>query len=1007
MLRYDGSTAKATLPAAAGDELAATSVDFEFRIYVTPPDPSFWTIRRGTFSLWASSPSTLTLNTTTTGAVTINSSAIPCTSLTSWPSQGSGWITSGSTVRGFRYTGISTNTLTGVTWGAVALGADNIPASFSSGAVIRPWLDISAYCGGDGAISSDASLSRGTVRWSTSFRMDPWLADRVFERCFVVITRATSADSWTHRVFRVGTVRVINGRDDYRKQKSVSITIGGVIDQLSANATPPIVAGKPDIALGTTPSVSSTLNNPSLEAGKGLYAGVVPTVDAVNATDGNAYSAWVAQVAPTPEPETPNVANGLGQIRIDELYIPPVGFGDDYKWFAVHLAHPHGGNGDWFLIANQDTEFSGTPFASYPTGFEWQENYRLIATKEENLKIPAGGRVIFCKNLSAFNSIFDAGGAILQELPAWWNIPSTNGILNVFFEEVGISGAGLGLVYGSPSADYSAMWSGDTIPNPTPGHSVRRKPMGTGGNDNTNWVDEPFPDPGSPRSKSTCEWMTIPIPAWVHTAHENISSGSTNPIPIAGPGGELDTTPLSPNGHIQFAGSTEVIAYTSNDGRYLRGITRGALGTTPSASTITAGTQVYQYVVDTATNAHEISGCKIIAPAGGPVYGTVGVYTSKVGISNPRTPNPANVTDPEEMAWQSDWDTVFHGTINAYATPDITFSPRRVARVMIVIFSMRQRLYLVNPSAALSDTVYCFGTGVPTSPSSFETRGGRWSYTGASRQGEYIVLTGVTEVTPPPNTLDDSMALAAGYERPRVASFQVYQSSATVNQSVVASADVAGFVQYVIEKVGGDPGQVKSVDLPVQVNSIGTAAGRAGDILGAFLSERGLILIEWPDGTLEISIAPFWDNSGRYTESLYTFSDATLISPARTVEVRDAVSQVVLTSYDPVTETETVTRYPSTPLPTGAVLRQKGIITKYPNLAARAIFKEANGGTTLRLAPAGLCDWVWPGTRVNATWGMDSGEFVSSHRLWISKVSQTWSFGNRKGYYCQVEGPGV
>lgn len=1027
-----------------GEEAQASFFDAGFRVFISPPNYDFLN-RLSSFRVHQVPPSELVgaplavMSLTEVGSSTISVSSVPVW----WPAQGSAWISTGDATRRISWSSVvGGNTLAGVEWPDARLSA---LSAVSAGATVHLWQEVTDSVAGANALSFKSARSGNHVTWSGMISGVGYNSALMSRGNIVAIMRRSKTGVWgsyTERNARLGIIlNVSQVADDASGAASYAVQFGGLLAWLGSVPSRPISIGKINLAYNAEVDVSSTLIDVSKEAEKGVYTGVeIPSADSSNAVDENTQTMWISDGVPYDEARDGWIAGGQ-ELVIDEIFPnPPVGYDDEYTWFVLYNPGNEKSANHFQVITSADNPqwadwipASETPepddtgrLDEWGTGTPWISYSNATHRLPDGVTVPPGGRLIVCRDLTKFYEMYDPGDAQVIQMPEL-RLSAQNGVLKCQYELIGAAPGikeGDTAVWGTPTVTVPYYWSAPNIPNPTPGRSARRSFSGnvTHGHSGLNFIEDASPTPGDTRSKKRFEWISPKIAGWSLQLGSALGTGVPSEILVVdGEGNPTGTSVLPPQGQIMFEGYTEVIGYGANDGKGLSGIVRG-----DPVQNITGTPRLRLLVEGTALTSYPVSSFRLEARASGPCFGQVEVYKAKRIESNPDL--PADQIVPGNIDWKVDWDLVFAGPVNGHVL-EKSFDTAYLTRMLALIHSSPVKAELINPAVNLSGDVRV--RQVISSPEAvlegmpltFRHMGSNYRYISISsdvaRPGEYILygVSPVDRAAGDPSATPDPF-IYVGYNRARVAEFQIFMSDTSGSGINIASADSQSVIAGILSEAVGYPASgVVSIDKPSQIDRLSTAKAPVTGVIDDLCRRSGLVLVEWPDMGMEIFADPYGTRRHGYTESIQTFSRANSMAIMHSDMEEEVVSQVEVTVTDPQSFESITVRYPDKPMARGTTKRLPDLLgplsQNYPMSVAKAAFDRARNSRVITVYPKGMGDWLWPIMRISTDWIFDRnnvqwGRYVDGTgaitlpNFTIEGVSTQWGFGQQKTYSCEI-----
>lgn len=645
----------------------------QWRAYLGPPflpssDASYWDWS----ALTVGGSPTLIADNTLSASLTDGATSLALTSAAAFPTAGHLWVGPNGTGQGWeslRYTGKSTNTLTGLQ--RELSGDREHNGVHSSGAVARFWWPLTQN---DGALRLGEEMNDEMVAsvWSAQIRgvRVPRGALRA-KHLVLVQWRQSAAGAWTNLL--VGWLESPQARDDYRRMGEWSARVVSSHWLLSRIWAAGVRVGDLDMAKHASGAQSSqTLVDVDGERLSGDFAAAAPSVSAENVTDREPGSIWIDErLIGTPDPAgnnsdpTPGLASGM---RFTGAYLnPPVGARGGRRWIEITATEDDQGMQDMVLEsangAAVNVQWSIPDTGTLDLGDTAILCEDVAVYEAEH---PLSEHSFITGNAGFFTHVLAAGGEFSLRYPPtddWTSMMSW-----------GHKNGGLKQADDNEPPD----WPGTTITAPTAGQTMRYvfAPGGSPSTAAAYWRTDMVQHAGYRVATSPDPWVMVSLPGLGLSLRDDIGSGT----PGAGgwlyltDGADLSTAGLPATGTLMIG--LEQISYTQRTKTGLLVGSRGVGGTTATAHAAGDSVRLYD------SHSGLFVDCYDLTSVGWRRYGgTIYPKSFRLRLSAldaPRTPDDAD--------FANDWTQFAAPTTHATSSWTYGLSPSRRTRHILFQF---------------------------------------------------------------------------------------------------------------------------------------------------------------------------------------------------------------------------------------------------------------------------------------------------------------------------------
>ena len=582
--------------------------------------------------------------------------------------QGGVWVGPNGAGQGWehvRYTGVSTNTLTGLT--RETSGDREHNGAHSSGAVVRQWWPLT---GNDGTLrlSEEMDDALCAVSWTAELRgvNAPRAALRSKHLC-VVQMRQGASGSFTN--WLVGWLESPQARDDVRRRGEWSVRLVSSAWHLQRFMARGVRVGDLDLAKHSTGASSSlALKEADQERWTNDFTAASPDFSASSVADRDRGTLWINEkFVGTPE----SIPTPQTSPRITQAYLnPPAGSRGGRRWIELTVTED-----------NNDVQNMSLQIAVAPEGTDnahWLFNGPGEADQ--------GDRIILCEDQAVFEEEHPASEHVyIKASPYYFSFIQAAG------GEIGLrrdpfDAWGDTLRWGTFSANLQDVgggsdppeWDGAPVPAPGPGQTLRRlwTPGGTPVNPGDWWTVGYVQTAGYPILTSPDPWLMVSLPPLGLTIRDSITAGS----PGVGAtlwltdGADLSAAGLDASGTLLVG--AERISYSARTASGVVVSGRGAGGTPAAAHE--AGDPVR--LIDPATGL--AVDCHRYKSIGWRRYGGT-IYPKSFRVRVSALDDPRSPDDPE---FQNDWTVVQEPTAHNTASWNFSFSPTKRIRHISIQF---------------------------------------------------------------------------------------------------------------------------------------------------------------------------------------------------------------------------------------------------------------------------------------------------------------------------------
>lgn len=928
---------------ATSDQLqraAAAEVDFEVRLYA---GGMYGKANLDAITVGAAYDPTA--STTTTNDVDRDSSSIPVSSTTDFPS--SGTIVVAPTDGDEHYEVIYYGSKTPTTFDDLVRGylldthhnetEDEVVGIHASGATVSEWIEITDWV--TDSIDLTMEVQDGIGSWSANVR--GWnYNSRVMARDRAILGmwrfRPASGvvETWTSwTVGFIGFVQSFQVTDDYVQAYTWMAKIKGVEAYLGLADAPAMHFGATDLASGASVSVSSVLSDPYREYGRGEYIGF-PELTGDYAVDGDISTLWISENAPSRDDLTPVkggvVINeimleqrvGLEALQFVEIYCN-LNTTDEPDMKAYSLVNQNTIWEDAYGTSSKpknnfiDQFNKGRPLDNDGSWGLWVSNRTVFERYFQLL----GGHILDWREkqrgsfslstVSGFVAVMQYGTATVDAV--WWG----GGAVDKFGVRPGYDGHGPG-------------WSGARLTVPAAGNTLRRKQPGLVTTPSADAFEASNnPTPGGYDSGDD-EWISVDLGNMGHKLTQELASDETDEMALD------DVLGFTASGYVQI--DAEIISYSARDDHtnQLTGLGRGEGGTTPAVHPVDS--VVKQYEGGVAYDCWLVGAVRWRRKA---VYDENGILVLPQTFAwfwsaadNPIMPDSGQWLDD----WTDDWakqECHFEGDAHWQTEQTLQFeTPIRARHVLLMIREM--------------------------------TDGGRAK---------------INELNAWASTRD----------------VELEGSSDDILEHVLSGEIVK---HVLVDRFGLDSSAVTLTDEGRLIPDLWTTKATYRQVLSDILEKTACALYFDLDGTVEHRYDPFYPlRSLPEVETTWDRENAREIDMSG--PVKHNVSQVVLRAVDD-TDTGVIAevRYPAKPLALGSelVVEEHVVSVVDALLRAERRFNRENGPLAGSVVPVGIAEFVRPGQRHIFDWTLDTeATMLSGRNFVVQSVTHSLDLGKVAG----------
>jgi len=556
-----------------------------------------------------------------------------------------------------------------------ALRADVDEAAIAADVTYSPdeyWQEITAKVTGEVRFSNVWDVGGAIIDWTA--RLSGVDYDSILlapGRLLLALHRLwCPATGWTEWVvWFCGYIEALPGvSDDHRRGGEWEVSVRSLSLLLEADDAPAHVFGRRDLALEGSATASSTLTDIVGEMGKGEFAGTPPAT-ADMAVDGNLDTLWISNGAPTLTAETPYTAHG-DDYAINEIYRETLAEGPEYRWFELFCRHE-----------GETTSPPGLGFRYLTIYSQSSGKWLDFSPDKSNVQelVPGGTYAVICYDRRYFSEHFHAGAAVVLEWRhlvcndyssgADWNYDPEGDVLRFGADSRDV------VVFGNANPAGVVHWIGPAAPQPGPGQSLRRNPVGMCSDDNceaSNFILEDYPSPGKAYTGTEADWEWISVDLGTLAWELGDTLEITDTEAVIAP----NTDGLTNSGQIIIG--ADVIDYTGKTQTTLTGVSN-------IAGEHTAGSAVYQYENEAATALWKVGA---VGWERREVYeGSTPVVPQVFDVWMATVSNPVR---PGTAGWRGDWTKVQAvQDYSGFSWQMQLIASRRARHVMLVIKQMR------------------------------------------------------------------------------------------------------------------------------------------------------------------------------------------------------------------------------------------------------------------------------------------------------------------------------
>lgn len=647
--------------------MAVTTLsETRWRMFIGPYYTDFtWTGINTGNALFGSEPVSTVATTQTSG-----STSLVLTSGTPFPTSGGVWVGGNAASQGWeyeKYTGKSTNTLTGITRESTTDRDHN--GVHNSGATVYYYYPVSTNTG-TLVWSEEADDNVSTLTWTASVSgvLAPHYVMR--ENHVVIVETATNSGAWS--VYLVGFLSSPQIQDDSKSTATWSFTINSLAQLLGSLEADGVRAG--DNLLSRDGSSSTPLVLAFDERASNDYTKASPDFSATSVTDNENNTLWIAERYKgddiwsdtyNNDPEN-SYSSGTG-VRFSQVYInPPTSAGPGARW--IELAIGNTSNHEGFALYR----------ANGGTSVEWQ--YGGPGT------VASGDRILLVEDEATFSRLNPLCNAkqIYENRDFFSGIDPTGGELWLRLGELNQWQARMRWGHGDSYVQHpdapSRTWTGSTITAPGEGQTMRYIFTVTSGTASAYWNTSMVRHAGYDLDLTEPEWVMVTFPGFGLTLANDITSGSpgaSGSLYILGPDEKTCVDGLPNSGTLVIGDEKITYSAKSIDGGYVTVTARGASSTT--AASHNAGDEVYILDGSIATDAF------LVEQVGWTRYnGTIYPKVFKAYTTN----LIENVRTPADDDYTNDW--TLRGNVTAHASSSylLSLSNIRVRHLLLEIYEM-------------------------------------------------------------------------------------------------------------------------------------------------------------------------------------------------------------------------------------------------------------------------------------------------------------------------------
>ena len=811
-----------------------------------------------------------------------------------------------------------------------------------------------------------------------AYNFDPALFRR---ECVFVCTMQVGYDylgtyTWTPwGIGFIGAIKSFEPSATHEFNGPFKFIVSGVGHFMDLKQLAPRNWGKRNIAQGRTATLSTTLIDPTPLYNKGEFVGTQVVLSASNLTDGVLYGPPAASAIP---PTTANMqVTWPTKAFIRELYLwPPSGYGQEYQWISV--------SADVYKILTL-----GAGVFRGDVGDD-QNRSCFFHTLTPYPGSPGGARNeigIFCYSQTCVEELFDMSGA------SWvveWGATYNHFISATQDYVIAVGGAqvsgGVSPTMHNPIDDtviwstnrswfptdpldpksecldnYTPIrncWTGATI-NPSSvvlGQSLARRKwdtpnsrwiINTDTNVATDWTASDTPLPAGGLKSDTPQWMTLDLGDINCPTKDNFDPTGAYPKSMT-----LETTyGLADSGSGIVNG--QVFTYDSKTDSVLH-----VTAWSGNTFTVGAGNAVYQYdtVTHLAKRGWRIGSIKLWRKPGLSHIAQADLHASTL-TGSLRTPGTANWTldwgklgDPKNgLALRPPASTVDSGLVQI----DLPYDPNnpekhRYTQLCLVVHAMRGNGRAATDPLRVQDGGLFLLNEIEVFPS------------------EVIKTLGGTSTMTP-------------------------ATAAEVIKDILVSELGVPSAKVYIEPWASQP-----------FSSQSTSKASVSSVISEIAQTYGIVVCEALDGTLHISLDPWWPSPVEGRPVLMQFDTGSLCSIRESHGEIHAVSQARITARDPEGKISFQGIYPGTPGVYGETAGEDGRVyiavnQTHANRVAESVYKKAAYKLEGTFEFVGPVHWIRPYQIFTLYWPyttVDGAPFAGRWYYWtVESVSHEINMG--------------